>query len=95
MPTRHKPKEMPLAERQGPRFQRTFLGSFSFLIIDAIYCKSCTDYDGVVCKAALMIFAVNAEGNREIPDVRIGKSEISHIAFVTSDDHLGMVKALK
>ena len=91
-------------------FNERPLGSFPFLIIDAMYCKSRTDYDGVVSKAALMISAVNAEGNREILGVRIGDSEsesfwretfawlkdrgIKDVAFVTSDDHRGMVKAL-
>ena len=58
-----------------------------------------------------MISAVNAEGNREILGVRIGDSEsesfwretfewlkdrgIKDVAFVTSDDHRGMVSALK
>ena len=92
-------------------FNERPLGSFPFLIIDAMYCKSRTDYDGVVSKAALMISAVNAEGNREILGVRIGDSEsesfwretfewlkdrgIKDVAFVTSDDHRGMVSALK
>jgi len=91
-------------------FNERPLGSFPFLIIDAMYCKSRTDYDGVVSKAALMISAINAEGNREILGVRIGDSEsdsfwretfawlkdrgIKDVAFVTSDDHRGMVKAL-
>ena len=91
-------------------FNERPLGSFPFLIIDAMYCKSRTQYDGVVSKAALMISAVNAEGNREILGVRIGDSEsesfwretfewlkdrgIKDVAFVTSDDHRGMVKAL-
>lgn len=91
-------------------FNERPLGSFPFLIIDAMYCKSRTDYDGVVSKAALMISAVNAEGNREILGVRIGDSEsdsfwretfawlkdrgVKDVAFVTSDDHRGMVKAL-
>jgi len=91
-------------------FNERPLGSFPFLIIDAMYCKSRTDYDGVVSKAALMISAVNVEGNREILGVRIGDSEsdsfwretfawlkdrgIKDVAFVTSDDHRGMVKAL-
>ena len=86
-------------------------GSFPFLIIDAMYCKSRTQDDGVVSKAALMISAVNAEGNREIPGVRIGDSEsesfwretfewlkdrgIRDVTSVTSDDHRGMVSALK
>ena len=92
-------------------FNERPLGSFPFLIIDAMYCKSRTQYDGVVSKAALMISAVNAEGNREILGVRIGDSEsesfwretfewlkdrgIKDVAFVTSDDHRGMVNALK
>ena len=91
-------------------FNERPLGSFPFLIIDAMYCKSRTDYDGVVSKAALMISAINAEGNREILGVRIGDSEsdsfwretfawlkdrgVKDVAFVTSDDHRGMVKAL-
>ena len=91
-------------------FNERPLGSFPFIIIDAMYCKSRTQYDGVVSKAALMISAVNAEGNREILGVRIGDSEsesfwretfewlkdrgIKDVAFVTSDDHRGMVKAL-
>ena len=91
-------------------FNERPLGSFPFLIIDAMYCKARTQYDGVVSKAALMISAVNAEGNREILGVRIGDSEsesfwretfewlkdrgIKDVAFVTSDDHRGMVKAL-
>ena len=91
-------------------FNERPLGSFPFLIIDAMYCKSRTDYDGVVSKAALMISAINAEGNRVILGVRIGDSEsdsfwretfvwlkdrgIKDVAFVTSDDHRGMVKAL-
>ena len=91
-------------------FNERPLGSFPFLIIDAMYCKSRTDYDGVVSKAALMISALNAEGNREILGVRIGDSEsdsfwretfawlkdrgVKDVAFVTSDDHRGMVKAL-
>ena len=91
-------------------FNERPLGSFPFLIIDAMYCKARTQYDGVVSKAALMISAVNAEGNREILGLRIGDSEsdsfwretfawlkdrgIKDVAFVTSDDHRGMVKAL-
>ena len=47
-------------------FNERPLASFPFLIIDAMYCKSRTGYDGVVSKAALMISALNAEGNREI-----------------------------
>ena len=91
-------------------FNERPLASFPFLIIDAMYCKSRTGYDGVVSKAALMISALNAEGNREILGVRIGDSEsdsfwretfawlkergVKDVAFVTSDDHRGMVKAL-
>ena len=42
-------------------FNERALGSFPFLIIDAMCCKSRTDYDGVVSKTAVMISAVRAQ----------------------------------
>lgn len=92
-------------------FNERRLGSFPFLIIDAMYFKSRSDHDGVVSKAALMVSGINAEGNREILGVRIGDSEseafwrdtfnwlkergLKDVAFVVSDDHKGMGAALK
>ena len=92
-------------------FNERRLGSFPFLIIDAMYTKVRAQHDGVVSKAALMVSGVNGEGNREILGVRIGDSEsesfwrdtfewlkdrgIKDVAFVVSDDHRGMGAALK
>lgn len=92
-------------------FNERRLGSFPFLIIDAMYTKVRAKHDGVVSKAALMVSGVNNEGKREILGVRIGDSEseafwretfdwlkergIKDVAFIVSDDHRGMGAALK
>lgn len=92
-------------------FNERRLGSFPFLIIDAMYHKTRTKHDGVVSNAALMVSGINANGNREILGVRIGDSEsesfwretfewlkergMKDVSFVVSDDHSGMGAALK
>ena len=92
-------------------FNERRLGSFPFLIIDAMYLKCRTENDGVVSKAALMVSGVNMEGFREILGVRIGDSESSafwtdlfrwlkdrgleDIAFIVSDDHSGLTAAAR
>ena len=92
-------------------FNERRLGSFPFLIIDAMYLKARTEDDGVVSKAALMVSGVNMEGYREILGVKIGDSEsaafwtdlfrwlkergLENVAFIVSDDHSGLTAAAK
>lgn len=84
------------------------LGSFPFVLIDALYIKARED-ERIVSKAALLVSGINAEGYREILGLRMGDSEsegfwrdmfgglkdrgLSDVAFVVSDEHKGLVAA--
>jgi transposase-like protein len=92
-------------------FNERRLGSFPFLIIDAMYLKTRTKDDGVVSQAALMVSGVNMEGFREVLGVKIGDSEsagfwtdvfrwlkergLKDVAFIVSDDHSGLTAAAR
>ena len=92
-------------------FNERRLGSFPFLIIDAMYLKARTEDDVLVSKAALMVSGVNMEGYREILGVKIGDSEsacfwtdvfrwlkergLEDVAFIVSDDHSGLTSAAR
>lgn len=91
-------------------FNERRLGSFPFLIVDAMYFKA-RECDAVESKAALLISGINPDGHREILGVRIGDSEsvafwtetfrwlkdrgLEDVALVVSDDHLGLVQAAR
>jgi transposase-like protein len=91
-------------------FNERSLGTFPFLIVDAMYFKA-RECDAVESKAALLVSGVNTEGHREILGVRIGDSEsvafwmetfrwlkgrgLENVAFVVSDDHNGLVQAAR
>lgn len=84
------------------------LGSFPFVIVDAMYFKA-RDGNSVRSKAAMIATGVNKEGYREILGLRIGDSEseafwqetfrwlkqrgLSEVRYVVSDDHSGLVNA--
>jgi len=86
------------------------LGSFPLLLVDALYVKVRED-ERVVTKAALLVSGVNAEGYREVLGLRLGDSEsegfwrdmfdwlkgrgLHGVAFVVSDEHKGLVGAVR
>ncbi len=85
------------------------LDAFPFLLVDALYIKVRED-ERIVTKAALMVCGVNGEGYREILGLKLGDSEskafwqemfdwlksrgLRDVAFVVSDEHKGLVKAI-
>ncbi len=89
-------------------FNERPLGSFPFLIVDAMYIKV-RENDAVVSKAALLMSGVNAAGSREILGVKVGDSESSAfwldafrwlkdrglkgVSVIVSDDHNGLTQA--
>jgi len=86
------------------------LGRFPFLLLDALYVKVRED-ERIVTKAALLVSGVNAEGYREVLGLKMGDSEsegfwrdlfdelknrgLHGVAFVVSDEHKGLVSALR
>ena len=92
------------------KFNERRLGEYPFLVIDAMHFK-CREDDCVANKAAMLISGVNAEGMREPLGVRIGDCEseafwketfdwlkkrgLSGVCFVVSDEHAGLVKAVR
>lgn len=92
------------------KFNERRLGAYPFLIIDAMHFKARED-DCVVGKAAMLISGISAEGVREPLGVRIGDCEsevfwketfdwlkrrgLHGVCFVVSDEHAGLVKALR
>jgi transposase-like protein len=89
-------------------FNERELGSFPFVIVDAMYFKA-REGDSVQSKAAMVVSGVNTHGNREILGLRIGDSEseafwletfrwlkqrgLKEVRYVVSDDHSGLVQA--
>jgi len=92
------------------KFNERKLGEYPFLIIDAMHFKARED-DCVIGKAAMLISGINTKGIREPLGVRIGNSEseafwketfdwlkkrgLKGICFVVSDEHAGLVKAVR
>lgn len=90
--------------------ERRLEGSYPFVYIDAMYTKS-READRVVSKAALIASGVTEAGVREVLGVRMGDSEneatweemfrwlrdrgLKGVDYVVSDDHRGLVKALR
>ncbi len=90
--------------------QRATLGRFPFLLIDALYIKARED-ERIVTKAALLVSGINAEGYREVLGLKMGNSEsegfwrdmfdwlkgrgLEGVAFVVSDEHKGLVGAVR
>ncbi len=86
------------------------LERFPFLLIDALYVKV-REEERIVTKAALRVSGVNAEGYREVLGLKLGDSEsegfwrdlfdglkdrgLEGVAFVVSDEHKGLVDAVK
>lgn len=91
-------------------FNERPLGRFPFLLIDALYVKARED-DRIVSKAGLLVSGINAEGYREVLGLRMGDSEsegfwrdmfdwlkgrgLHGVAFVISDEHKGLVGAVR
>lgn len=91
-------------------FNERPLGRFPFLLIDALYVKVRED-ERIVTKAALLVSGINAEGYREVLGLKMGDSEsegfwrdmfdwlkgrgLHSVAFVVSDEHKGLVGAVR
>lgn len=91
-------------------FNERRLGSFPFVLVDAMYLKA-RNGEAVASKSALIVSGINAEGNREVLGVRIGDSEseafwletfrwlkargLTDVVYVVSDDHNGLVSAAR
>jgi transposase-like protein len=89
------------------RFDET---TYPFVYVDAMFIK-CRDNDRIASKAALIASGVNAAGIREPLGVAIGDSEsyttwealfarlqkrgLKGVVFVVSDEHAGLVEALR
>lgn len=83
---------------------------YPFIIVDALFSKSRCD-DRVMSKAVLTVGGVRSDGYRDILGVSIGDAEsaatwnelfaslkrrgLSGVDFVVSDDHAGLVEAVK
>jgi len=91
-------------------FNERPLGRFPFLLIDALYVKV-REEERIVSKAGLLVSGINAEGYREVLGLRMGDSEsegfwrdmfdwlkdrgLEGVAFVVSDEHKGLVGAVR
>lgn len=91
-------------------FNERPLGCFPFLLIDALYVKVRED-ERIVSKAGLLVSGINTEGYREVLGLKIGDSEsegfwrgmfdwlkgrgLHGVAFVVSDEHKGLVGAIR
>ena len=91
-------------------FNERPLGWFPFMLVDALYVKV-REAERIVSKAVLLVSGINAEGYREVLGVRIGDSEsegfwldcfrwlkergLCGVVFVVSDEHKGLVNALR
>jgi len=91
-------------------FNERPMGSFPFLLIDALYLKVRED-ERIVSKAALLVSGIGHEGQREVLGVRLGDSEsegfwrdtfawlkergLEGVVFVVSDEHKGLVSAVQ
>ncbi len=91
-------------------FNERPLGSFPFLLIDALYVKARED-ERIVSKAGLLVSGIDAEGYREVLGLRMGDREsegfwrdmfdwlkgrgLHGVAFVVSDEHKGLVGAVR
>lgn len=91
-------------------FNERPLGRFPFLLVDALYVKARED-ERIVSKAGLLVSGINAEGYREVLGLRMGDSEsegfwrdmfdwqkgrgLQGVAFVVSDEHKGLVSAVR
>ena len=91
-------------------FNERPLGCFPLLLIDALYVKARED-ERIVSKAGLLVSGINAEGYREVLGLRMGDSEsegfwrdlfdwlkgrgLHGVAFVVSDEHKGLVGAVR
>ena len=85
--------------------------SYPYLVIDARYENIREAEAGVIGKAVFVIIGIDAQGYREILSVEIGDSEredtwseifrklkergLKGLSYVVSDDHKGLVKAVK
>ncbi len=91
-------------------FNERPLERFPFLLIDALYVKARED-ERIVSRAGLLVSGIHAEGYREVPGLRMGDSEsegfwrdmfdwlkgrgLHGVAFVVSDEHKGLVGAVR
>ena len=91
-------------------FNERELGSFPFVIVDAMFFKSRDDH-AVRSKAAMLVSGITKQGQREILGIRIGDSEseafwletfrwlkkrgLEGVHYVVSDDHSGLVQAIQ
>ena len=89
--------------------ERSLEGEYPFVMVDALFINSRQD-DRVVKRAALVASGVRMDGYREVLGITIGDSEsyttwdemfrwlkgrgLSGVAFVISDDHGGITKAV-
>lgn len=83
---------------------------YPYLVIDARY-EYIRSPLGIVSKAVLIVLGISSEGKREILSIEIGDSEneadwgamfrrlkdrgLSTVSYVVSDDHIGIVNALR
>lgn len=91
--------------------ERRFDGiSYPFIMVDAMFIKS-RDNDRVVSRAALSISGIREDGHREILGLKIGDTEsfstweetfrwlksrgLKGVMFVISDQHAGLVEAVR
>ena len=99
-----------LDERVNAFLSRRLDAEYPFVIVDALFTKSRND-QRVVNKAALIACGVRADGNRDVLGVAIGDAEsfatwnslfgslrkrgLSGVDYVISDDHAGLVEAVR
>lgn len=86
-------------------------GAYPFLIVDAMYVKARSDGGPVVSKAVLIVSGVRANGYRDVLGLAIGDAEseaswgklfaelkargVRGVDFVVSDQHAGLVQAVR
>lgn len=91
-------------------FRNRQLGRFPFVIVDAIYIKVREEHR-VCSKAVYIAIGIDPQGRKEVLGFKVGESEkesvwkeffeelisrgLTGVDIVTSDDHKGLVKAIK
>jgi transposase-like protein len=101
---------MGLDARVNAFLSRRIDASYPFLIVDALFTKSRCEHR-VLSKAVLIVSGVRSDGYRDVLGVTIGDAEstvtwnelfaslkrrgLRGVDFVISDDHAGLVEALK
>jgi len=101
---------MNLDARVNAFLSRRIDEAYPFLIVDALFSKSRCD-DRVMSKAVLIVGGINSDGYRDVLGVSVGDSEsaatwnelfaalkrrgLHGVDFVVSDDHAGLVEAVR